>query len=109
MGIYNLSHDSGRSDRPQDPEWFPEDTGDGKHGRIPVAVNADFTSDGILLPRKITREDGRQYRIDLVIGMERQKSRKEGGAGMRYTCLVSDHPVTLFYEGNGCWDIVSEL
>ena len=35
--------------------------------KVYVQVKVDFREDGIMLPRKITWEDGREYEIDRVV------------------------------------------
>ena len=68
-----------------------------------VDVTAVFSSDGCLTPLVITWTDGRRYEIDRVLKCERAASRKAGGAGLRYTCMVAGNRVHLFYEENYRW------
>ena len=68
-----------------------------------VEVCASFSSDGLLTPLWILWEDGRRYEIDRVIRAERAASRRAGGVGIRYTCMVCGQRVYLFYEENYRW------
>lgn len=68
-----------------------------------VDVSARFTPDGRLIPLWITWEDGRRYFIDRVLRTERAASRKGGGIGIRYTCMVCGNRIHLFYEENYRW------
>lgn len=74
-----------------------------KSNKVYVDVLAEFTKEGLLLPKQITWEDGRQYNIQAVIDKRRAASTKAGGAGERYTCRISGHEVFLFYEDNNMW------
>ena len=68
-----------------------------------VDVGASFSSEGILTPLWIIWEHKRRYDIDRIIRMERAASRKAGGHGIRYTCMVSGRQVHLYYEENYRW------
>ena len=71
--------------------------------KVYVDVLAEFTREGFLRPCRITWEDGRKYTIDRVRKCERRASRKAGGMGLMYTCLVGGQEVNLFYEENQRW------
>ena len=71
--------------------------------KVYVDVLAEFTKDGFLRPCRITWEDGRKYTIDRVRKCERRASRKAGGMGLMYTCVIGGHEVNLFYEENQRW------
>ena len=71
--------------------------------KVYVDVLAEFTREGILRPCRITWEDGRRYMIDRVKKCERRASRKSGGMGLMYTCMVGGQEVNLFYEENMRW------
>ena len=43
-------------------------------------------------------EDGRKYSIDRILKIERCASRKAGGVGMMYTCMIQGQESHLFYE-----------
>lgn len=62
-----------------------------KPAKVYVAVNADFRDDGIMLPREITWEDGRNYEIDRVIDIRQAAAMKAGGHGDRYTIMIGGH------------------
>ena len=66
--------------------------------KVYVDVDAHFTKDGKLLPNVITWEDGRRYFIDRITDVQRCASRKAGGVGVRYTCMVEGKQSYLFYE-----------
>ena len=68
-----------------------------------VDVLAEFTKEGVLRPCRITWEDGRKFLIDRVKKCERRASRKAGGMGLMYTCMVGGQEVNLFYEENMKW------
>ena len=71
--------------------------------KVYVDVVAEFTKDGILLPRQITWEDGRKYEITKFKSRKRAASMKAGGVGERYICVVDGREVALFYEDNNMW------
>ena len=71
--------------------------------KVYVTVTAEFTADGILLPRSFIWEDGRCYQIDRVKDKRRAASTKAGGVGERYTCIVEGKEVFLYYEDNNKW------
>lgn len=105
MGVYDYHHDSGRSDRPRDVSLYekqPELTAENPY-KAYVEVQADFSTEGKLTPLMIIWEDGRRYRIDRIIRMDRRASLKAGGAGIRYLCMVGGRQISLFYEENGLW------
>ena len=80
--------------------------GDGEEtnpAKVYVDVLAEFTRDGVLRPCRITWEDGRKYMIDRVKRCERRASRKAGGMGLMYTCVIGGREVNLFYEENLRW------
>lgn len=71
--------------------------------KVYVEILAQFSTDGILVPKQITWEDGRKFEITRVTDIRRAASMKAGGVGMRYTCVVNGQMVHLFYEGNNLW------
>ena len=71
--------------------------------KVYVDVLAEFTKEGFLRPCRITWEDGRKYTIDRVKRCERRASRKAGGMGLMYTCVIGGKEVNLFYEENQRW------
>jgi len=71
--------------------------------KVYVDVLAEFSKDGILIPKEITWEDGRKYEITRVKDKRRAASTKAGGVGERYTCVVDGKEIFLFYEDNNMW------
>lgn len=71
--------------------------------KVYVTVTAEFSTEGVLLPKSFIWEDGREYRIDRVKDKRRAASTKAGGVGERYTCLVESKEVFLYYEDNNMW------
>jgi len=66
--------------------------------KVYVQVNADFNSDGAMLPRELIWEDGEKYTIDRVIDIQQAAAMKAGGQGDRYTIEVRGHKSYLFFE-----------
>lgn len=66
--------------------------------KVYVDVLAEFSKDGLLIPKEITWEDGRKYEITRVKDKRRAASTRASGVGGRYTCVVdgtrrhSNHP-----------------
>ena len=71
--------------------------------KVYVTVTAEFSTEGVLLPKSFIWEDGREYRIDRVKDKRRAASTKAGGVGERHTCLVEGKEVFLYYEDNNMW------
>lgn len=71
--------------------------------KVYVDVLAEFTKDGLLIPKQITWEDGRKYEITRVVDIKRMASTKAGGVGERYLCVVNNKRVSLYYEDNNMW------
>ena len=70
------------------------------NNKVYVAVKADFTEDGTMLPRTITWEDGRTYLIDRVTDIRQAAAMKAGGQGDRYTIFINGHQSYVFFERN---------
>ena len=68
--------------------------------KVYVDVGAEFSADGRLRPLYLIWEDGRKYEIDKIKKIERCASRRAGGAGILYLCIIRGKPVRLFYEEN---------
>jgi len=66
--------------------------------KVFVAVNADYTTEGEILPLSFVWEDGKRYTIDRILDVRRAASLKAGGAGMRYTCRVGKRQAYLYLE-----------
>ena len=71
--------------------------------KVYVEVLARFTEDGRLMPVAFTWEDGHRYEIDRIVKCQRSASRKAGGAGIMYTCIVEGKECNIFYEENYQW------
>lgn len=71
--------------------------------KVYVDVMAEFTKEGMLVPRSIKWEDGSRYEISKIKDCRRAASLKAGGAGMRYTCIICGQEKYLFYEDNNMW------
>ncbi len=75
--------------------------------KIYVDVGAEFSSDGRLRPKYLIWEDGRKYEIDKIKKTEYCVTRRGGGAGIMYLCMIWGKPVRLFYEENLRWFLES--
>lgn len=71
--------------------------------KVYVTVVAEFSKEGLLLPKSFIWEDGKTYIIDRIIDKRRAASTKAGGVGERYTCMVEGKEVFLYYEDNNMW------
>lgn len=71
--------------------------------KVYVDVVAEFTKDGQLIPQCIKWEDGRKFEIGKVKDVRRAASLRAGGAGTRYTCMISGQEKYLYYEDNNMW------
>lgn len=72
--------------------------------KVYVDVVAEFRKDGQLVPIFFTWEDGRKYSIDRILKIERCASRKAGGVGMMYTCMIQGQEAICFTKWiNGLW------
>ena len=69
-----------------------------KSPKVYVAVKADFTEDGTLLPRIITWENGEKFTIDKITDIRQAAAMKAGGQGDRYTIWIGGHQSYLFFE-----------
>ncbi|MBP5281249.1 MAG: hypothetical protein J6Z22_01985 [Lachnospiraceae bacterium] len=74
-----------------------------ENAKVYVDVKARFSKDGVLTPMSIVWKDGTEYEIQSVKDVCRAVSLKAGGAGMRYTCMISGHESHLYYEDNNLW------
>ena len=66
--------------------------------KVYVAVNVRFDPDGSLYPQSFVWEDETEYTIDRVLDVRPAASRKAGGAGIRYTCMVMGKQTSLYRE-----------
>ncbi len=70
----------------------------GSSVKVYVAVEVDFREDGVMLPRRITWEDGRAYEIDKVVDIRQAAAMRAGGQGDRYTVRIGGRQSFLFFE-----------
>ena len=70
-----------------------------------VTVFAKFSAEGDLVPFALELSDGRRFSIDRITDRRRAASRKAGGCGIRYVCMIENRRVELFYEENYRWFI----
>ena len=70
----------------------------GSNIKVYVQVKVDFREDGVMLPRKIIWEDGREYEIDRVVDIRQAAAMRAGGQGDRYTIKVGGKQSYLFFE-----------
>lgn len=71
--------------------------------KVYVEVTAVFTEDGRMLPKAFRWEDGTEYEIARIKNVCRAASRKAGGAGVCYTCVICGQEKHLYYEENNRW------
>ena len=69
-----------------------------KNLKVYVPVDVEFRSDGTMLPRIITWEDGTRYEIDRVKDIRQAAAMRAGGQGDRYTIVVGGKQSYLFFE-----------
>lgn len=75
--------------------------------KVYVTVYARFTADGDMEPFCLEWTDGRRYPIDRITDRRRAASRKAGGCGIRYVCMIKNKRVELFYEENYRWFVTA--
>ncbi len=66
--------------------------------KLYVAVTADYTPEGVILPVSFVWENGVRYTVDKIMDIRHAASLKAGGAGVRYACIVKGKPTYLFLE-----------
>lgn len=66
--------------------------------KVYVNVCASFDSEGRMLPRELTWEDGTVYEIDRVLDIRQAAAMKAGGQGDRFTIFVRGQRSYLFFE-----------
>ncbi len=69
-----------------------------RHEQSICRCSGRVSENGQLVPIFFTWEDGRKYSIDRILKIERCASRKAGGVGMMYTCMIQGQESHLFYE-----------
>jgi len=72
--------------------------------KIYVEVDAVFTKEGGLIPKKIFMDDA-AYEIQKVTEVKRAASLIAGAAGLRYTVYVEGFKCYIFYGDNHRWFI----
>ena len=77
--------------------------------KVYVDVLAVFSREGELIPKAFVWEDGHRYEIDKISKPERCASRKAGGTGYRYTCMVEGKICHLTYEENYKWFMFQQI
>ena len=70
----------------------------GKPVKVYVRVEVGFDTDGRMLPRVITWENGRKYTVDRVTDIRSARAQKAGGMGDRYTVWIGGKCSYLFFE-----------
>lgn len=66
--------------------------------KVYVKVRVDFLFDGTIKPLKFRSESGQPIIIDKILDVREAASLKAGGQGLRYTCLINDQILYLFFE-----------
>lgn len=66
--------------------------------KVYLSVNADFDSEGTMIPREITWETGERFIIDKILDIRQAPAMKAGGQGDRYTVLIKGKLSYLFFE-----------
>ena len=66
--------------------------------KVYVGVKADFREDGVMLPRRIVWEDGREYDIDRIKDIRQAAAIRTGGQGDRYTIMIDGKQSYLYFE-----------
>lgn len=66
--------------------------------KVYVGVEADFGSDGVMLPRAIIWEDGTRFEVDRVLDIRSAPALKAGGQGDRYRVRINNQPTYIFFE-----------
>lgn len=57
-----------------------------------------FTQDGRKIPKLIIWNSEKRYKIDRVIDMRPAPSRKAGGQGERYLCVINGTEHAVYFE-----------
>lgn len=66
--------------------------------KVYIGVEADFGSDGAMMPRAIIWEDGTRYEVDRVLDIRPAPALKAGGQGDRYTLRINGQTTYAFFE-----------
>lgn len=63
-----------------------------------VSVELKVDAEGTVCPLSIIWEDGQKFEIDRVLDVRFAASRKAGGVGTRYTCIIRGQQRYLYWE-----------
>ncbi len=66
--------------------------------KVYVNVRVDFNSDGRMMPRRITWENGEKYTVDRVVDIKPAPALRSGGQGDRYTIIVNGIQSYIWFE-----------
>ena len=66
--------------------------------KVYVNVRVDFNSDGRMMPRRITWENGEKYTVDRVVDIKPAPVLRSGGQGDRYTIIVNGIQSYIWFE-----------
>ena len=66
--------------------------------KVYVDTIVEFSDEGMIRPLSIEWEDGRKYEITRIKGCAPAASRRAGGAGLMYTCIIDGKEIHLYYE-----------
>ena len=66
--------------------------------KVYVNVRVDFNSDGRMMPRRITWENGERYTVDRVVDIKPAPALRSGGQGDRYTIIVNGIQSYIWFE-----------
>ncbi len=66
--------------------------------KVYVPVKVDFRADGVMIPRSIIWEGGKEYEIDKITDIRQAAAIRAGGQGDRYTIRVNGQQSYLFFE-----------
>lgn len=103
MGVYDYHHEY-HEPAPESATMDPSEAAlRGNDRKVYVEVLARFSEEGEIRPLQLVWEDGRKYSVDRIRRVQRAASRKAGGAGIRYSCMICGQEVQLYYEGSGRW------
>ncbi|WP_414732290.1 hypothetical protein [Acetobacterium carbinolicum] len=75
-----------------------------------VDVDVHFGEDGSIKPTLIYWHDGRKFMIDRVMDIRPGASRRAGGQGIRYLCMIMGVETVVFFEGvSGRWFVEEKV
>lgn len=66
--------------------------------KVYIGVEANFGSDGVMMPSAIIWEDGTRYEVDRVLDIRPAPALKAGGQGDRYTLRINGQTTYAFFE-----------